>query len=111
MYIDPLSHRKDILSLSPDNSILQHHYNDLLLDLYEKLGDSHISYCYQSNQINSQQIFSNQIDSNSILSHCYSALDCYHTVFILSLLMMNRRVILLPKKWIILQKLLKHNEL
>lgn len=63
---------------------LKHHYSNLLLDLYEKLGDSHIAYCYQTNTVNQQQPFPSHSDSKTILSHVYSALDCYYTVIIQS---------------------------
>ena len=84
------------------------HYNDLLLDLYEKLGDSHIAYCYSSYQYSQSQPFSTSSDCppSRVISHAYSGLDCYYTVmFIESILeyrqvsLSQRKLTFYPKRW------------
>lgn len=88
---------KDILTLCSSNRLLTHHYNDLLLDLYVKLGDSHIAYCYQS-YTPSSEVFVDREDPTRILNHAYSALDCYHTVGVEGMVHC-RQARWSPKRW------------
>ena len=80
LLINALHLLHSILLLCEPGSSQERHYQDLQISLYMQLADCEIAFCQRSFTLQDDVAFRTDCSPHVVLSHLYSALDCYNSV-------------------------------